>query len=93
MQKSAIVEHALSNKDHTILFGETQVLPHLSSILFSCRVSQLKYISTTISTNKKDESLVLNKYWIPALKHGKIELTKKKTNVIGQVMTNQDQKI
>lgn len=41
------------------------------------------------SINKKKESLVLNKYWIPALGHGKIAgSVKKESNAISQIITN-----
>ena len=63
----------LSNDDHKILFGETQVLSSTQRYFAQLQREVVEiYNHGNHSMNKKEEFLVLNKYCIPALKNGEI---------------------
>ena len=68
-EKSAVAEHALEQTGHEILFQNTEILDNTSNHYVRLHREAIEIHKHQKNFNKKEESLKLNKTWLPALKN------------------------
>ena len=83
-EKSAVAEHVLKQAGHEILFQNTEILDNTSNHYVRLHREAIEIHKHQQNFNKKEESLKLNKTWLPALKN---TACKKSTN---STQLNQD---
>lgn len=69
IEKSAIAEHTLLQHNHRIQFEDTQVLSTEKAYHARMYREALEIQKHTNNFNRKEESLTINKAWLPALKN------------------------
>ncbi|KAM6473987.1 uncharacterized protein PHA67_006582 [Liasis olivaceus] len=68
-EKSAVAEHALKHTGHKILFENTEILDNTNSHYTRLYREAIEIHKHQHSFNKKEESLKINKTWLPILKN------------------------
>ena len=67
-QKSAVAEHTLKQTGHEILFQNAEILDNTSNHYVRLHREAIEIHKHQQNFNKKEESVKLNKTWLPALK-------------------------
>ena len=66
-EKSSVAEHALINRDHTILFKDTQVLSNIKHYHTRLHREAIEICKHKNCFNKKEEGLKVKKVWYPVV--------------------------
>ena len=67
--KSAVAEHTLLQDDHKIKFEDTQILSTTKSYYARLYGKAIEIYKHNDNFNKREESLIINKTWFPAMKN------------------------
>ena len=68
IDKSAVAEHVIGNDNHIIKYEDTKVLATTTHYYSRLNREAIEYKHSN-NFNKKEETLRLNRIWIPTLKH------------------------